>query len=156
MIKETCLSDKKGTIPKGDLVFDISGIGKGRQPISSLAPSRVLLEAWSKDRIRWKEYVERYFQQLYHDQKARSHLEEIISLSMERDVWLVGLEKDYPCHRFLLKQIVEKVLYERKVIASVEDYSEQYRTFKNMTKSQVVRVKKSGSPPPVPAPRLPG
>ena len=116
----------------------------------------MLLEDWNNDRIRWKEYVERYFLQLYHDQRARSLLDEIISLSMERDVWLVGLEKTYPCHRFLLKQIIEKVLYERKAIASMEDYSEQYREFKNMTKSQAFKMKKSSSPSSVPTSRLLG
>ncbi len=156
MIKETCLSDERKSIPKGDVVFDISGVGEGSQPMSSLAPSRKLLEDWNEDRIRWKEYVERYFQQLHQDQRAGKLLEEVISLSMVRDVWLVGLEKDYPCHRFLLKGIVEKVLYERKVIASVEDYSEQYRTFKNMKKSQVVKIKGLGPPTPVPSSRLLG
>lgn len=156
MIKETYLSAKKRTIPKVDLVFDISGFGKERRSISPLAPSLMLLEDWNNDRIRWKEYVERYFLQLYHDQRARSLLDEIISLSMERDVWLVGLEKTYPCHRFLLKQIIEKVLYERKAIASMEDYSEQYREFKNMTKSQAFKMKKSSSPSSVPTSRLLG
>lgn len=155
MIRETYLSAKKRTILKGNLVFDISGLGKGKQSISPLAPSLMLLEDWNNDRIRWKEYVERYFLQLYHDQGARGLLDEIISLSMERDVWLIGLEKTYPCHRFLLKQIIEKVLYERKVIPSMEDYSEQYRKFKNMTKSQAIKMKKSGSPSSVPASCLP-
>jgi uncharacterized protein YeaO (DUF488 family) len=156
VIKETYLSAKGRTIPKGDLVFDISGSGKARRPMSSLAPNRVLLEDWNEDRIKWKEYVERYFQQLASDPRARSLLDEIISLTTERDVWLVGLEKDYPCHRFLVKQIIEKVLYERKVIASVEDYSEQYRTFKNMTKSQAAKMKTSGSPSSVLPSLLPG
>lgn len=156
MIKEACLSEGKRIIPKGDVVFDVSGLGKGRQRTTLLAPSRKLLEDWNEDRIRWKEYVERYFQQLYHDQEAMSLLQEVISLSVERDVWLVGLEKDYPCHRFLLKQVVEKVLYERRVIASMEDYSEQYRTFKNMTKSQVMRMKKPSLSSPVPPSRLLG
>lgn len=155
MIKETCQSESKEAIRQGSLVFDVSGFGRGKQSVSSLTPSRVLLEDWNEDRITWKEYVERYFQQLYNDQRARSLLQEIISLSMKRDVWLVGLEKDYPCHRFLLKQIVEKVLYERKVITSVEDYSEQYRKFKNMTRSQIIKTKKSGCPPPIHIPRLP-
>jgi hypothetical protein len=75
---------------------------------------------------------------------------------MERDVWLVGLEKEYPCHRFLLMQIIEKVLFERGVIASVKDYSEQYGKFKNMTKSQTINVKTSGAHSSVPASRLPG
>ena len=154
MIKETCFSGKERIIPKGDVVFDISGLGKGRHSTRLLAPSRKLLEDWNEDRMKWKEYVERYFQQLYDDQRARNLLEEVISLSMEKDVWLVGLEKDYPCHRFLLKQIVEKVLFERKVIDSLEDYSEQYHTFKNMTKSQVMRMKKSGNSSPVPPSRL--
>jgi hypothetical protein len=156
VIKETHLSAKKKTIPKGDLIFDISGFRKGRRSISPLAPSRVLLEDWNNDRMRWKEYVERYFLQLYHDQRAGSLLDEIISISMERDVWLVGLEKEYPCHRFLLMQIIEKVLYERGVIASVTDYSEQYGKFKNMTKSQTTNVKTSGVHSSVPASRLPG
>ena len=154
MIKETCLSEEKRTIPKGDVVFDVSGFAKGSQPISLLAPSEKLLEDWNEDRIRWKEYVERYLQQLYQDQKAIKLLEDIISLSMVRDVWVVGLEKDYPCHRFHLKGIVEKVLYERRIIASVEDYSEQYRTFKDMTKSQVVKMKGPGPFSPVPSSRL--
>ncbi len=154
MIKVTYLSAKKGTIPKGDLVFDISGSERGRRSISPLAPSLMLLEDWNSDRIMWKEYVERYFLQLYHDRRARSLLDEIISLSMDMDVWLVGLEKTYPCHRFLIKQIIEKVLYERKAIASMEDYSEQYRKFKNMTKSQAFKMKKPGSPSSVPASRL--
>lgn len=156
MIKETHLSAKKKTIPKGDLIFDISGFRKGRRSISPLAPSRVLLEDWNNDRMRWKEYVERYFLQLYHDQRAGSLLDEIISISMERDVWLVGLEKEYPCHRFLLMQIIQKILYERGVIASVTDYSEQYGKFKNMTKSQTINVKTSGAHSSVPASRLPG
>lgn len=156
MIKEACLSEGKRIIPKGDVVFDISGSGKGRQRTTPLAPSRKLLEDWNEDRIRWKEYVESYFQQLYHNQEALSLLEELISLSVERDVWLVGLAKDYPCHRFLLKQIVEKVLYERRIIASVEDYSEHYRTFKNMTKSQVMGMKKPSNSSPAPPSRLLG
>ncbi len=154
MIRETYLSVKKRTIPKGDLIFDISGCGKGTRSISPLAPSRVLLEDWNNDRIRWKEYVERYFLQLYHDQRANSLLDEIISLAMERDVWLVGLEKDYPCPRFLLKQVIEKVLYERKVITSVKDYSEQYQKFKNMIRSQATKMKKPGLSSPVPPSRL--
>ncbi|UCD70890.1 MAG: DUF488 family protein [Syntrophobacterales bacterium] len=156
MIKETYLSAKKRAIPKGDLIFDISGSGKGRRFISPLAPSPMLMEDWNNNRIRWKEYVERYFLQLYHNQRARSLLDEIISISMQRDVWLIGLEKNYPCHRFLLKQIIEKVLYERKVIASIEDYSEQYRMFKNKTKSQAFKMKKTDSPSSAPTSHLPG
>jgi len=143
VIKETHLSVRKRTIPKGDLIFNISGFGKGRRSITPLAPGRVLLEDWNNDRIRWKEYVERYFLQLYHDKRAGILLDKITSLSMERDVWLVGLEKDYPCHRFLLQQIIEKILYERKVIASIKDYSDQYRKFKNLTKSQAIKMKTS-------------
>lgn len=156
MIKETYLSAKGRIIPKGDLVFDISGSGKARRPMSSLAPSRGLLEDWNEDQIKWKEYVERYFQELASDPRAGSLLDEIISLASERDVWLVGLEEDYPCHRFLVKQIIEKVLYERKVVSSVEDYSEQYRTFKNMTKSQAAKMKDSSPPSSPPPPLLPG
>ncbi len=154
MIKETHLSAQKRLIPKGDIVFDITGLSKRRKSVSPLAPSKMLIDDWNNDRILWKEYVERYFLQLYQDQRAKRLLDEIISLSMEKGVWLVGLEKDYPCQRFLLKQIIEKVLYERKVISSVQDYSEQYRKCKNLTKSQVIMMKRSGGSSPVP-PSLP-
>jgi hypothetical protein len=87
---------------------------------------------------------------------AGSLLDEIISLSMERDVWLVGLEEDYPCPRFLVKQIIEKVLYERKVVVSMKDYAEQYHKFKNMTKSQTFKMKKSSLSCSGPTSRLPG
>jgi hypothetical protein len=144
------------TIPKGDLVFDISEFEKARGSISPLAPNPALLEDWNSDRIRWKEYVERYLLQLYRDKMAGSLLDEIISLSMERDVWLVGLEEDYPCPRFLVKQIIEKVLYERKVVVTMKDYAEQYHKFKNMTKSQTIKMKKSSLSCSGPTSRLPG
>ena len=156
MIKETHLSARKRTIPKGDLVFDISGVEKATESISPLAPNSALLEDWNNDRIRWKEYVERYLLQLYRDKRVDTLLDEIISLSMEGDVWLVGLEEDYPCPRFLVKQIIEKVLYERKVVASMKDYAEQYHKFKNMTKSQTIKMKKSGFSCSSPVSRLPG
>ena len=154
MIKETHLSAQKRLIPKGDIVVDITGLGKGNKPVSPLAPSKMLSDDWNNDRILWKEFVERYFLQLYQDQRAKRLLDEIISFSMEKGVWLVGQEEDYPCQRFLLKQIIEKVLYERKVIPSVQDYSEQYRKFKNLTKSQAIMMKKSDRSSPIP-PTLP-
>ena len=154
MIKETYLSVQKKVIPEGDIVFDITGLGKGQKSVSPLAPSKMLLDDWNNDRILWKEFVERYFLQLYQDQRAKRLLDEIISLSMEKGLWLVGQEEDYPCQRFLLKQIIEKVLYARKVISSVQDYSEQYRKFKNLTKSQAIKMKKSGHSSPIP-PSLP-
>ena len=151
MIRETHLRGKEKRIPRGDIVFDITGVGsKDSRSVSPLAPSRLLLDDWNNDRIRWKDYVERYFLQIYQDQKAMLLLNRIISLSMEKDIWLVGLEQDYPCQRFLLKQIIEKVLYERKVVSSVRDYSEEYRKCKNLTKSQVFRMKKSNPSVPIP------
>ena len=154
VIKETYLSVQKKVIPEGDIVFDITGLGKGQKSVSPLAPSKMLLDDWNNDRILWKEFVERYFLQLYQDQRAKRLLDEIISLSMEKGLWLVGQEEDYPCQRFLLKQIIEKVLYARKVISSVQDYSELYRKFKNLTKSQAIIMKKSGRSSPIP-PSLP-
>lgn len=155
MIKETYLAVKEKVVRRGDTVLDISRFRKKKQNISPLAPSFELLSDWNQDRIVWKDYVERYYGELKEKREAGLLIEEIAGLAARQDVWLVCLERDYPCHRFLVKEVVEKILVARGELERSEDYSEHYRLWKNLTRSEIKarkrpqskRRSKSGSRP---------
>jgi len=143
MIKETYLSAKRKVVLPGDMVLDISRFRKKNGDISPLAPSRQLLNDWNKGRIVWKEYVERYYQALRQNKDASPLIEEIADLAVQEDVWLVCVEKEYPCHRFLVKQIIERILVARGALKEPEDYSEDYRVCKNLTRSEIMAMRKA-------------
>jgi uncharacterized protein YeaO (DUF488 family) len=143
MIKETYRAVKKKVVSQGDVVLDISRFRKKKGDVSPLAPSRELLKDWNQDRIVWKDYVERYYQQLRENKAATSLIEEIAHLAAREDVWLVCMERGYPCHRFLVKEIVEKMLVARGVFEESEDYSEYYRLYKNLTRSEIMALSDS-------------
>ena len=137
MIRDTYYSIKNRVIPQGDVVLDISRFRKKKADISPLAPSQKLLDDWNQDRIVWKEYVERYFQELRENDAVHSLIQHIADLAAREDVWLVCMEKQYPCHRFLVKQVIERILVARGLMEEPEDYSERYRRFKNLTCPQI-------------------
>lgn len=147
MIKETYLSVKKKVVPPEDVVFDISRFRKKKRDISPLAPSRQLLDDWNQGRTVWKDYVERYYQQLKESKEAGALIEEIVDLAVEEDVWLVCMEREYPCHRFLVKEIIERILVARGALGEVEDYSEYYRAFKNITRLEITAMRKAAMRP---------
>jgi len=137
MIKETYLAVKKKVVPSGDVVFDISRFTKKKGNISPLAPSQELLNEWNRDRIVWKDYVEKYYEELRENEEANSLIQEIANRAARDDIWLVCLERGYPCHRFLVKEIIERILAARGVLEEPEDYSEYYRQCKNLTRSAI-------------------
>jgi uncharacterized protein YeaO (DUF488 family) len=137
MIRETYLAVKKRVVPPEDVVLDISRFRKKNENISPLAPSRELLYDWNQDRMTWKDYVERYYQELRENREAASLIQEIADQASQKDVWLVCLERGYPCHRFLVKQIIERMLVGRGVLQEPEDYSEHYNLCKNLTRSEI-------------------
>jgi hypothetical protein len=138
MIKETHVAIKEKIVPQGDVVVDISGFTE-----SPFVPSQDLLSDWNQDRIVWKDYVERYYQELKDNREVARLIQEIADLAAREDVWLVSMEREYPCHRFLVKQIIERILVARGVLAEPEDYSESYRRYKNLTRSEVTRLRQS-------------
>lgn len=145
MIKETYLAVRKKIVPPADMVLDISRFRKKEGEISPLAPSRELLNDWNQDRLPWKDYVERYYQELKEKKEASSAIQQIADLAAEQDVWLVCMEKEYPCHRFLVKETVERILVAQGVLNKPKDYSEYYRLYKNLTRSEITTLSRSSS-----------
>ena len=137
MIRDTYYSIKNKVIPQEDVVLDISRFRKRKADISPLAPSQELLDDWNQGRIVWKEYVERYYQELRENEAVHSLIQHIADLAAREDVWLVCMEKQYPCHRFLVKEVIERILVARGLLEKTEDYSERYGLFKNLTCPQI-------------------
>ncbi|MBW2057273.1 MAG: DUF488 family protein [Deltaproteobacteria bacterium] len=145
MIRETYLAAVKDAVSPGDTVFDISRLEEEKGSVSPLAPSRELLEDWNSGRIVWKVYVERYYQELRESKAANSLIAEIAELAARKDVWLVGEEKEYPCHRFLVKQVIERILVARGFLSGLEDYSTHYDLFKNRTRPEILALTRRNS-----------
>jgi len=73
---------------------------------SILAPSEGLLRDWKEGRIDWIEFEKRFLDELRSNPVAVKRLLEIATLSKERNVRLICYEKEFPCHRFILIDIV--------------------------------------------------
>jgi uncharacterized protein YeaO (DUF488 family) len=76
---------------------------------SILAPSMGLLEDYKNEKIDWTEYEKRYKYEIYSNQKAIEYIGTLVELSKIQNVRLICYEKKYPCHRFILMNIMREV-----------------------------------------------
>lgn len=91
---------------------------------SVLAPSPALLSAFMKAKKYWMakgltelearkkawkeiDYEERFRQEILNNPEAMAKLKEIQDLAKENDVYLICYEKEPPCHRFILIDLIE-------------------------------------------------
>lgn len=79
---------------------------------SLLSPSKELLSDWKANRITWKQYEERFREQILSNEDARLTLVSILVRSRERNVRLICYERaeDKKCHRFILMKMVEEMI----------------------------------------------
>jgi len=140
-LKETYLAAKKRPSRPGEHLIDVTPLRKGRM-LSSLAPNEELSRAWSRNEIRWKEYVENYYQQIQKSEAATHLLNWIIEHSATETVWIRGLEKKYPGARFLIIEVVDKVHNARGLIDTPRDYADLYKRYKNLTRLQITLLQK--------------
>jgi hypothetical protein len=140
-LKETYLAAKKRLVPAGDHLIDVTPLLRGRM-LTPLAPEEALSRAWSRNEITWKEYVERYYHQIKNSEAANHLLNWIIENSDAETVWIRGLEKEYPGARFLIVEVVDKVHHARGLIDAPREYSDLYEQYKNLTLTQITRLKK--------------
>ena len=73
---------------------------------SVLAPSKELLKDFKEGKIGWAEYEKRFRNEVLNNPKAMARLREIKKLAEEKDVRLMCYEKNSPCHRFILIDLI--------------------------------------------------
>ena len=76
---------------------------------SVLAPSLKLLKDWKEGKIDWDEYDQRFRKEILSNPKAVAKLIEIEKLAKEKDIRLICYEKNPPCHRFILMDLIKSL-----------------------------------------------
>lgn len=76
---------------------------------SILSPSTELFYTYKERRITWKEFEKRFRLEIRRNPKAVKELERLKELSHEKDVYLICYEKTYPCHRFILLDLMNEL-----------------------------------------------
>ena len=74
---------------------------------SILAPSKKLWNDYKQGKITWYVFENCFLEEILNNPKALLKLREIAEISKTQDVRLMCYEKSYPCHRFLLMDIIE-------------------------------------------------
>ncbi len=138
---ETHFAIQAKTVPPYSMVVNVTPLRRGRM-LNPLAPDEPLSREWSANTLAWKDYVERYYRQIHEDPAATGLLNWIIDKAADEDVWLVGLEKEYPGARFLVIEVVDKVHAARGIIKSARQYADLYWRYRDMTRSEIDFLKK--------------
>ena len=102
MLKETYKANTKN-LPKGSMIIEVTRVK--RHPLS---PSWKLLKEYKEGRITWEDYVRRFKNEMDND-LCRNVMKEIKEMSKNIDLYLVCYEKTYPCHRFLLIDMINQM-----------------------------------------------
>jgi len=98
MLKETYLANL-ARVP-----VEAKRIRVARQSI--LAPSKSLLADWKAKKITWPEYVLRFRKEMLSNPEAVKYMRAIKELATKVDVYLYCYEKQPPCHRFILIELI--------------------------------------------------
>jgi uncharacterized protein YeaO (DUF488 family) len=76
---------------------------------SVLSPSWALLNDYKAKRISWDGYIERFVREM-ENPLAKEMMLRLGNLSRTKDVYLVCFEKKGNCHRFLLVDMIRKLV----------------------------------------------
>jgi uncharacterized protein YeaO (DUF488 family) len=74
---------------------------------SVLSASKELLYDYKEGRINWQEFEVRFRKEILSNPAAIAELKRLKELSYEKDVYLICYEKNYPCHRFILIDLIK-------------------------------------------------
>lgn len=107
MLKESYLANMR------NLPENVEKIVVTRTAGHVLSPSKVLLWDYKKGRITWDQYVERFKQEMNND-VCMAAMRKIKWIAKSKDVYLICYEKSYPCHRFLLIDMITRLDEEDK------------------------------------------
>jgi uncharacterized protein YeaO (DUF488 family) len=81
---------------------------KYTQWLKSLAPSSILLQAHRNGLLKWEDYVGLYKKEM-DNEESKADMQWVKELAKSKDVYLVCFEKAFPCHRFLLMEMIEVI-----------------------------------------------
>ena len=74
--------------------------------LRELAPSKKLFTDWKSKTITWDEYERRFKEEKSSHPEAITKMREIKQLSEQQDVFLLCNETEYPCHRYILMELI--------------------------------------------------
>ena len=74
--------------------------------LRELAPSSRLFTDWKSKTITWEEYARRFKEEKSSNPEAIKKMREIKQLSEQQDVFLLCNETEYPCHRYILMELI--------------------------------------------------
>ena len=102
MLKESYLAVMK-SLPEDAVKVVVT-----RTADSVLSPSWDLLNDYKDGRINWEGYVDRFKQEMNND-RCIAEMRKIKWMAKDRDVYLICYEKRFPCHRYILKKMIEEL-----------------------------------------------
>lgn len=102
MLKETYLANMK-KLPRDAIKIVVT-----RSAGHILSPSKKLLRDYKDRSIDWNEYIRRFTLEMDND-ACKDAMREIKLIAENQDVYLICYEKEYPCHRFLLIDMINKL-----------------------------------------------
>ena len=73
---------------------------------SILSPSKQLLHDYKEMGISWDEYTERFIEEIVNSPNALEKIYKIVELLKTQNVRLICYEKNPPCHRFILFDMI--------------------------------------------------
>lgn len=76
---------------------------------SVLSPSKALLMDYKEGRIDWEGYERRFREEIQSRPAALKKLRTIKTMSETEDVRLICYEKNPPCHRFILIEMINEL-----------------------------------------------
>jgi uncharacterized protein YeaO (DUF488 family) len=100
VLKEGYLA-KWDSYPKHEVKIAVTRTAK-----SVLSPSWKLLNDYKTGKIDWEEYARRFIREM-DKPEAQAKLQRIRELAKTKDVRLICYEKNPPCHRFILLELIK-------------------------------------------------
>jgi uncharacterized protein YeaO (DUF488 family) len=76
---------------------------------SILSASKALFWDYKEGRISWQEFEVRFRKEILSNPDAVAELHRLKELSKEKVVYLICYEKTFPCHRFILLDLINEL-----------------------------------------------
>jgi len=100
MLKEGYLA-KMHTYPRDEIKIVVTATNE-----AVLAPSWDLLNDYKDKKIDWNEYIRRFKAEMMTNPEAIKVMRGIKELAKTEDVRLICYERQYPCHRYILLELI--------------------------------------------------